>query len=68
MKNNTKTKITITMNHVDNSHRLYKFLKDALERAGQGGDFDMSYSDKEKRFIGHDVEADITHKICDKWV
>jgi hypothetical protein len=37
MRNNTKSEIIITMNHIDNASRLFDFLKKALSVGDMGG-------------------------------
>ena len=69
MRNNTKSEIIITMNHIDNANRLFLFLKKALKVADMGGDIFLEYdgAKKEKICIGHDVRMkEIRHVIFEK--
>jgi len=69
VKNNTKSDIIITMNHIDNADRLFQFLKKALEVADMGGDLILKYDGAEtgSKTIGHDVRIkEIRHVIYEK--
>ena len=62
MKNNTKTKITIEMNHVDNSFLFMKFLNLLKEKGGEGGDLNVAIESdnlSEEFFLGHDVNFSV---------
>ena len=56
MKNKTKSKIIISMNHIDHANKIFEFLKKAYDECcnGQGGDVIFSCN-SEETIIGHDV-------------
>ena len=69
MKNNTQSKIIITMKHIDNADRLFNFLKKVKEISCMGGDITLSYdgSEEGEKTIGHDVIIkNIEHVIYNK--
>lgn len=69
MKNYTKSEIVISMSHIDNANRLFKFLKNALKVGDMGGDLLLTYDGAEKNTfkIGHDVKCkNVKHVIYEK--
>ncbi len=63
MRNDTTTKITIEMKHVDNSFLFMKFLNELQARAGMGGDLNITIEDdlgdSAEFFLGHDVDFSV---------
>lgn len=72
MKNNTKSKVVITMNNIDNADRLYKALSLWFDFAETGGDAHIIMQKGNGNHIidcgmvGHDVEKlSIEHIVED---
>ncbi len=63
MRNDTTTKITIEMSHVDNSFLFMKFLNELKKRGGRGGDLNITIEDDSgdpvEFFLGHDVNFSV---------
>jgi len=56
MKNKTKSKIVIEMNHIDHANAIFEFLKTVKYQADMGGDLDLWTCPIKGKFnIGHDV-------------
>lgn len=68
MKNNTKSKLIITLNDLDNATKLLKFLKKVRKTSQKGGDLYLicEGAELDRIYIGHDVcIKSIKHVIYD---
>ena len=68
MKNNHKSKIVISMRHIDNASRFAKRLQTFCKIAAEGGDADLLIRHngalKECGFVAHDLSVRrVFHKI-----
>jgi len=68
MKNNTKSKIIITMNNLDHADKLFQALKLFKQHFSKGGDIAIRVDDDGNEiYIGHDVIInDVEHIIFEK--
>ena len=55
MKNKTKSKITIEMEHLDHASALFDALNLVKAEAGKGGDLEIFAKNVNCGFVGHDV-------------
>lgn len=70
MRNDTKSTLTISMNHLDNNNLMRKFMRELKIRAGYGGDLNVTIECDsgcpEIFFLGHDVLFNLEEDIEDK--
>jgi hypothetical protein len=66
MKNKTRSRVIIEMNHIDHAVKIEDFFDSARESGLMGGDLTLKYEGavNGERFIGHDVNIlEVRHEI-----
>ena len=69
MRNDTKSKISLSMRHIDNDNLMRKFLNALRCKAYEGGDLNVTIECESGKprtfFLGHDVIFQLDYKIED---